>query len=64
MTVILTRYFENLRTLLTSYTRLKAGGAWPYPDPVVSVAGDPIQNNILNLMRLDVAKEIGKKYDS
>lgn len=61
MAVGLTRHFENLRFLLTLYVRYKNGGAWDQDNVNTTfpkITTNPIQTNILNLMRLNQAQEI------
>jgi len=64
MTVALSRHFENLRTLLSCYSKFVAGNtctvvpAVPIDDPLKTNE----QNSILNMMRTNQAKEIGKNF--
>jgi len=59
MTVALSRHFENLRTLLSCYSKLNTGGTCTVaPTTSKPVSTNSTKNSILNLMRTDQAKEI------
>ena len=62
MTVALSRHFENLRTLLSCYTKIKAGGSCTAePSSPKSVyPSDPIKDKIVNLLRASQANETSK----
>jgi len=59
MTVLVTRYFENLRNLLTAYTRFKNGETWDYSTANYksNIVSNSTQNDILNLMNLEESIE-------